>query len=132
MDILNFSNPYGDTILNFGVEDTTKYDVLTMKLDLNYKLYPILYLEFTRLFRLDKNLLRYFKYKVEDIADKVTLAKGSSKYFRSEEDELYSLSLDLQKHIDKNIEVTLELHLEKIEENFKFKGLENLKIYLGK
>ena len=132
MDILNFSNPYGDTILNFGVEGTTKYDVLTMKLDLNYKIYPILYLEFTRLFRVDRNLLRYFKYKVEDITDKVTLAKGSSKYFRSEEDELYSLSLDLQKYIDKNIEVTLELHLEKIEENFKFKGLENLKIYLGK
>lgn len=109
MDILNFSNPYGDTILNFGVEDTTKYDVLTMKLDLNYKIYPILYLEFTRLFRVDRNLLRYFKYKVEDITDKVTLAKGSSKYFRSEEDELYSLSLDLQKYIDKNIEVTLEL-----------------------
>ena len=132
MDILNFSNPYGDTILNFGVEGTTKYDVLTMKLDLNYKIYPILYLEFTRLFRVDRNLLRYFKYKVEYITDKVTLAKGSSKYFRSEEDELYSLSLDLQKYIDKNIEVTLELHLEKIEENFKFKGLENLKIYLGK
>ena len=132
MDILNFSSPYGDTILNFGVEDTTKYDILTMNLDLDYKLYPILYLEFNRVYREDKNLLRYFKYKIEDLTEKVILGKGSSKYFRSEEDELYSLSLDLQKHSDKNIEVTLELHLEKIEETFKFKGLENLKIYLGK
>lgn len=132
MDILNFSSSSSDYVLNFGVEETNKYESLKLQLDLDFNLFPILYLEFTRVYNSEEKLLRYFKYEVVDFLTLEVLEKGSSKFFRAEEDELFSLVLNLQKYIDKNIKVTLELKLDESETNLDFKGIKNLKLYLGK
>lgn len=130
-DILNFSAPLGKQQLNFGADDYDNYIKFTNIYDLDYKQYPVIYIEFDWKYSLTENLLRFFRFRVEDKSGKY-ITKSSTEFLNSSTNTMVSLVLDLKdyKHLD--LKIIAELYVDPIKEGSDALGMENLKMYIGK
>lgn len=129
-EILNFSAPLGRQQLNFGADDYDNYTKFIRNFELDYKHFPIIYIEFDWKYSITENLLRFFRFKVQDKAGKY-ITKSSTEFLNYTTNNLVSLVLDLRdyKHLD--LDITAELYIEPIKENSNSVGMENLKMYIG-
>lgn len=135
MSILNFSAPSEGYVLNFGVEDTTEYTVFKRVVDLDYSLFPVIYIEFVRNYDESLPTLRYLKSVVTDTSTGKRLARSSTRAMQDTEDKVYSLLIDLTEHRDKSLEIVLELYYqlpEELKDMNKIENISNFKIYLGR
>ena len=58
--------------------------------------------------------------------------RGSSKFLKEDFYSDYSLNIDLKPFKDLQVNIVLEFHIEQLEESLDFKGISNLKAFLGK
>ena len=131
MSELNFSAPLGNQQLNFGADAYGNYTKFSLPYILDYKQFPIVYVEFDWKYSITENLLRFFRFKVSDELGKY-VTKASTVFLNESADTTVSLVLDLRdfKHLD--LEIIGELYVEQIKEGSDSVGLENLKMYIGK
>lgn len=132
MDILNFSSPYGGTSLNFGANEGLTYEVFNKVLDPKVEDFSNVYIEFQRTPQEGRNSLRYVKYQVVNIETFKVVDRGSSKFLKEDFYSDYSLNIDLKPFKDLQVNIVLEFHIEQLEESLDFKGISNLKAFLGK
>lgn len=130
-DILNFNAPLGNQQLNFGADDFDSYTKYEAYFEVDYKNFPILYIEFDWKYTINANILRFFTLRVTDTQG-AFIAKASTPFLKYIEDTKVSLVLDLTKFKDKDLIIEYTIFIEEVVENSDYLGMNNLKIFIGR